>query len=106
MNKTTKIVDSILSNYKTQLDSVMSDHERMLEKSRGEMAALIEQSNNEILKLTAQVQVEEIEVKPVEPSPETAWVKDHLVLNPQAVKKLNDMFQLFKDILPEIAEAV
>ena len=104
MNETTKLVDDILSSYKSQLDNVISEHDRMLENSKNEMAALIEKSNNEIIKLTAQVQDEQ--VKPVEPPPDTAWVKDHLVLNPQAVKKINDMFQLLKEILPEIAEAV
>lgn len=108
------VVDDIVADYKGQLTSMMAEHEKSLENSKIELERFIKQSNREVETLTKkldnQVQAAQKEIKegmePAEPQQETAWVKGHLVLNPQAVKNLNNMFELLKDILPEIAEAL
>ena len=108
-------VDNVIEGYSTQLGTVMSEHNELLENSRREMEALVSKSNEQLAKLStelnkqaalAQSTLEGEAVEEVKPKPETAWVKDHLVLNPEAVAMINDLFDKLQDLLPEIAKLV
>jgi hypothetical protein len=99
------LAEQVLDSYRTQLDNVVNSHTAMLDKAKGELAAVIEKSNAEVAALMQEL-LRQSNPEPEKPKPEVAWVKDHLVLNPEAIKMFDRLFTAINEILPELAKMV
>lgn len=100
-----EIGDQVLEKYRNQLNTVVSQHSSMIDSAREELKELIESSNQEMLELVQKLSADTAaEVEEEEPKPETAWVEDHLVLNPQAVALFTKMFEVMAEVLPDIGK--
>ena len=98
-----------------EYDNAFGRFEKLLEQSTAQFAGLLEDANSQLKASVAEAkqqmeqQLIESQQKidkeaegPKADPPESAWVKDHLVLNKPAVELFNSMFEQFQAVLQEL----
>lgn len=92
----------IIDQYNATLNAAVKKHEDMLNGARDEFQSIMEASAAELAKLSGAA--EEQTEKPEQP--ESAWVKDHLVLNKPAAEMMQKIFDNLAVVLPEVAKII
>jgi hypothetical protein len=89
--------DQLIEAYTEALNNAVKAHTQLVAKSQADLAATIENAKTELESLVKSAEV--IDEKPL---PESAWVKDHLVLNKEAVELFQGLFKAISDLVPEL----
>ena len=96
--------ETAMGQYKGLLEASTRQFAGLLAKANEELKASVGEAKAEMERqlLNARAQVEKD--TPVKAVPESAWVKDHLVLNKAAVDLIDSMFTQFRDVLQGLSE--
>lgn len=99
-----------------EYDTAMGQYRDLLEESTKQFAGLLQQANDDLKRSVGEAKEamekqilasrKQIEAAKPEPkgAPESAWVKDHLVLNREAVNLIDTMFTQFQAVLKDLAK--
>jgi uncharacterized coiled-coil protein SlyX len=89
--------EKLIEAYTKALNDAVAAHTQLISQSQADLAATMDKAKAELESLVKSA--EQVEEKPL---PESAWVKDHLVLNQEAVELFQGLFKAISDLVPEL----
>ena len=89
--------NELIAAYTRSLNEAVEAHAKLVADSQKELDATIEKAKGSLAEL-----VEKAEKEGEVPQPESAWVKDHLVLNKEAVDLFQNLFKAIGELVPEL----
>lgn len=93
--------EKLIEAYTKALNDAVAAHTQLISQSKADLAATLESAKAELAALAESA--EPVEQKPL---PESAWVKDHLVLNKEAVDLFQGLLKAVGDLVPELKKMV